>query len=431
MKGGQVLLNGYYIALCLVAFTIPLLNILSSISIILAVLFWLLSGQYKHVIKNLKEKPILIGWIVFFLYHAASYFWSTDKNQSLFDTQTKLSFFVLPIIISANNNFSVKWLTRILLSFTTVVTLSAVFCIARAIITYASTGATAQFFYHPLVQGFEPNAVYFAWYVLFTISALLFINLSGYPIIHYKAIRYFSILILIVFFILLSSRLLLVLGILMLLPMYYRKQLSTFTIKSKILIVGALALIILMIAIVPNPIRTRYKSALTATKQQGISPEGKPNLQFSDLTLRPFIWKMGWQNINEHNLWWYGCGNGDVKTLQTEKVYKDYASKGYDLTYTANLGNYDMHNMYLQALYMLGIPGLLLLVWLVFTPFFYINRLSLLTRPFWVFHISSVFFMAQEAILQTQVGIVPYTFFTMLFWAMVNKKITSPLLQAA
>jgi hypothetical protein len=65
---------------------------------------------------------------------------------------------------------------------------------------------------------------------------------------------------------------------------------------------------------------------------------------------------------------------------------------------------------------MLGIPGALLLLVLALQPFLIAFSAAWTNRLWIVFTGVSLLFMMQEAALQTQAGIVFYSFFSALFW---------------
>ena len=133
-----------------------------------------------------------------------------------------------------------------------------------------------------------------------------------------------------------------------------------------------------------------------------------------NLTLRLFLWRLGMENVREHNLWWYGAGNGDVSLLQNAKLDQNGVGDIYNPAQRSNLYNVNLHNMYLEILIMLGIPGVLCLLIIVFSPFFYYKNKKY--RPFFLlFCTIAAIFLFQEAAFQTEAGTVFYVLFMQIF----------------
>jgi len=81
----------------------------------------------------------------------------------------------------------------------------------------------------------------------------------------------------------------------------------------------------------------------------------------------------------------------------------------------SDLFNVNLHNMYVQSLFMLGIPGLAVFLAIMLGPFFALRYIREKTI-FLIFQITAILFMMQESALQTHAGIVFFTFFSQVFW---------------
>src|SRR5690242_1300674 len=84
--------------LCVLAFLIPFPYIFSAICIGIILILWLLSVNYKDLVVNLSKRRVIWAWMVYFLLHVISYSYSSNKAQSAFDLQSKLSIFFLPVV---------------------------------------------------------------------------------------------------------------------------------------------------------------------------------------------------------------------------------------------------------------------------------------------------------------------------------------------
>lgn len=404
----------YFFALYLTAFLIPFPYSFTSAAIIFTALTWLFTVDIKGILPALKQRKALWVFIAFFIAHACSYFYSADKSESLFDLQTKLSLLILPLIVGTGPSLDKAKTEKLFGAFISGLTLIALYCIIKAFGKWQSGHNTEVFFYHNLIDGLSANAVYYALYSFMGLSILVLYQWED-SILKWKLAYYFVLLVLVIFFILLSSKTLLLLLFVLLVPVYLRK-LFLRSRKTAIAVSFIGILLIGLISFTHNPIRTRYIDLTENSDQKDWKPElsNGQKQHFNNLTLRLFLWQTALNNVQEHNLWLKGCGNGGVKQLQKQKILS-YGSNNKLLNVDPPLWDYNLHNMYLQVLMMLGLPGLVLFVLLLIMPFFMGRKLK-----DWVlfafFNISIVIFMFQEAALQTQAGILFFLFFSMVFY---------------
>ncbi len=398
------------IVFCLLAFFLPFPYIFAPPLIVCLVILWLITLKPGQLYHNFKERKVLWIWLAYFFLFAISYTYSYNKKQSLFDLQSKLCFIIMPLVIGAGGPILKKMLERILFYFSIGVTCIALFCMIRSYIIWHQTHYTLILFYNNLTKGFDQNAVYEALYAIFSIISLLVFPWED----HFKKNKIFKILLVLIqlsFFILLSSRTLLVLFFLIIIPVFIR-QAHKINKLVTLSILFSLAAFLFFLFTTQNPIKHRYMEIVHTENGKIEMRHDTTIYNFNNLTLRLFLWKTGIGNIRKHNLWWIGAGNGDAQDIQNKK-FSEYSA--VDTNIVNPLLNLNMHNMYLQSLIMVGIPGLILFIMLVFSPFLYIkyNELGSLIL---IFNLIACIFMIQESSFQTQAGIIYYSFFSMLFW---------------
>lgn len=414
-------------ALCILAFLIPFPFIFGSYAIVLLSLLWILNGDFKGSFQRFKANKVLWAWVAYYVLNALSYFYSENKGQSLFDIGAKMSILLLPFVIGAGTPISKKLFERVLVFFISSLSIVAVISIIHAIVRCYREGYIYKpfFFYHDLVAGFDSSAVYMALYCLFSLACLLMLQWQHFFTGKYKWVKVLLIVWQILFFILLSSRLLIILFFILLVPFYIRKAF-----KHKGWGIGRLAIIAVFFAIIgggvfttDNPVKNRFNDMfqkdLSIAWQDDYSQI--PQDSFSNVTLRLMLWRFGYENMQEHNLWLKGAGNGDAVDLQNQKLEQH----GFDIdaakdNVRSEFYNINLHNMFFQVLMMIGIPGLLLYIIMVFSPLLALQGMEY-RHIFFVFHVSMLFFMFQEAIFQTQAGIVFYSVFSMIFWNLKYK----------
>jgi O-antigen ligase len=222
-----------------------------------------------------------------------------------------------------------------------------------------------------------------------------------------------------VFFVLLSSRTLLLLFALLPVPafLWYRLQKKR---RSQVWLL-AVALLIAgsatFIAFTDNPVRNRFIDiARTEDLQEAFLPDYRAHDQkFNNLTTRLFLWRVGIETAREHNLWWRGAGAGDVHYLTDARMDELGIRDIYNDASPSYFHGTNMHNMPLQVLLTVGLLGVFLLLWMLVAPI--VRQMRGVEGIFWrTLAVTFALVMLQEAAFQTQAGIVPFAFFTNLFW---------------
>lgn len=409
----------HYVLCCILAFLIPFPFFLAPVVIILIAAAWLLAGNYQGFFSYFKRSPVLIGWAVFYALHVWSYFYSTDKAVAGFELEKKLSFVVLPIILYAPFYRHRRQVSVLLFSFIAGISLIALWCLARAVYLWMDDGDTGHFFYHALAQGTEANAVYVSWYVISALSLLFFMpwRESGLPIT--TPLRWSLSLLLTLFLILLSSRLLIALFLIILLPVLIWQSALRGRRRGPLLAgLGLLLVVAGGMAFTKNPVSQRFQEVFTKDLRQSYYSDYRSrDQQFTNLTLRVFLWRVGVDNLNAGGTqrWLLGTGTGDVLRYQKERMHELGIRDVYSKEYPSPYAGISLHNMYVQSLVMLGIAGFLLMCYLAFWPLGlrrrWPGRLPLLL----IMGISAAF-MFQESALQTQAGVVFYVFFSILLY---------------
>lgn len=408
-----------YILLYTLAFLLPISFGYSSLCIIALIPVWLISANYPHFFREIKKKKIIWAFVLYFLLFALSYFNSDNTDQSAFDILAKTPLLILPIIIGAGLKLTEKQLEHALVCFLLGVLFTGVVSIYDAIYGWLSSHSENEFFYHELVSEFQLNAVYMALYSFLAVAMLLLRKWQYY----FKSkltVIFKSILILFfsVYFFLLAARMLILLFVVFLIPYFAYKRFKH-NLKSAALIslLAIAATTFIVFLATDNPVKKRFadifnKDLSIVTLDNYADVEES---DFSNLTLRLFMWRVCIDNVRDNNLWIAGAGNGDAQQLQNDKM-KEYGIRNIhpELALRSPLYNVNVHNMYLQSLLMVGILGIITLLTITIYPYLYLNKLRL--YPFFLaFHVSSFFFMMQESMLQTQAGIVYYALFYSIF----------------
>lgn len=379
---------------------------------------WLLSGNWREGLQQFIRSPVFIGWLIFYGLHILSYFYSINKEVAGFELEKKLSFAVLPLVLYGSFYHQSNRFAKLLLSFIAGVSVIALWCMARATFLFSTDGDTGHLFYHSLAKGTDANAVYLSWYVISALALLFFIPWQQYGFLKGRKWRWTAAMFLSIFLILLSSRLLLVLFVVLLILVLIRQLLSQKkrnpVITGGILFAGILTLGIL--SFTANPVSKRFHEVLNKNMDQSFYANYKGRDQsFNNLTLRVFLWRVGIDNLRQYQLWLFGTGTGDLDTYQDRRMDELGIERIYAQEYRSDYAGISLHNMYIQSLVALGIPGFITCCYLVWWP------LGLRRRwpgksAFLMMMAVSALFMCQESALQTQAGIVFYVFFSVILY---------------
>ncbi len=409
---------------CALAFCIPFPFQYATICIWLLALCWLAGGNYRDTLRRFGRSIPSWLWVAYFALHAAAYFYSIDKDQSLFDTVGKLSYILLPFLIGAGYRYSLRGMAAILGSFIAGLTIVLGICLWNAYGYWREEHLLSHFFYHELPRGFDANAVYMAWYACGALAALLLFpwREAGFRWVVWA--RWIVVLFLSGVLLLLASRLALVFYLLLIIPAFglqlFRRYRLWLAVPLLAIGIGLGGLYVL--GRTQNPIHKRFTDVMhpdlsTVTKEDYAGDEP----HWTNLTLRLFVWRMALENMELHHLWWRGTGNGDAHTYQNARImshgipYLEEHSPQRSTLYKVNL-----HNMYLQSLLMFGLPGFVIFLVLAVGPMFRLRAMGAAAWAFALFHLSAILFFLQESALQTQAGVIYYCFFSALFWAGVK-----------
>lgn len=222
---------------------------------------------------------------------------------------------------------------------------------------------------------------------------------------------------------------LLLLSVIFLIP-YYLVFVFRTRLNIRNIAIGAFVFILVFcgLAFFDNPIKSRFDEFFNKKTELAFLDDytDVKEEEFNTFTLRLMLWRIGIENIAENNLWLTGCGNGDAQAMQNNKL-KEYGLRNFheELAARSPLYNINLHNMYLQSLIMVGVLGFILLVYITINPFF-IYKKKLFFKIFIPFHVSTIFFMMQEAMFQTQAGLAYYSFFSVIYYNFYysNKNVT-------
>jgi hypothetical protein len=408
------------IGFCLLAWVIPFPFIYSAVGAGIAI-----GGAVcflgPRVFRNFSHRKQLWAWVALYVWHACSWFWSADKGQAYADLETKLSLMLLPVAIGSSGLLHRRNLQKVVVAFIIGLAGVACWCMWQSWQRYQLSGDLSTLFYHQLVQGLEANAVYVGWY---TITALLFLLLEPVeiPVFKHAWVRLLLMLILVPFFLLLTARTLLLFFVFVGLPVALMHSFRKQVLPSNRLLIWATVVLMASLSVVAfrNPsIQARFQELQKSRPELSFLPHYHgEDREFGNLNVRLFLWRVGISSLTATpQILFAGTGVGDVHEATNQKIralgIEDMEATSPERSPFYNI---NLHNTFVHIALMTGLIGLILLLTGVFTPVPAAVR-QFKTYPFdLLFHSSSVIFMMQEAVFQTQAGVIFY----ILFWSLLT-----------
>ena len=364
----------------------------------------LIYGDYNQlkIKKNWIKLSIVSLWLIPFI----QLLLLNKVDEYLNNLITKITLFLIPILILIGYQSNKINLSRILKFFIYGSVTASLFCLINAVISYyflkndnAFTYTSLSLFHHP---------TYFTMYLNFVVGIIYLNNLK--PIKNFKLPTNLSLIIIsfLSFFILFaSSRVGWITNILV--HLFF---ISCMLFKKKI---SKKAIIYFLILMVPfstviyknKTIQSRFNEIIHYTFQK----IDQKKVQ-SSTSARKIIWSTSFKLIKEK--WITGYGTGQSKKVLQEQFKKD----GYDFFFKRN---YNSHNQYIQVFIDQGVFGFLLLVFFTFGMLY----LSLQQYDFIyaLFLVIMILNFMTESILETQSGVIFFAFFnTIFFFQWFNKK---------
>jgi len=387
-----------------IPFFLPLEKTTVRFLMVIFTLTCLIYGDYSKlkVKKNLIKISIITLWLLPFI----QLLLLNKIDENLNKLITKITLFLIPILILIGYHPNKINLSRILKFFIYGSVTASLICLINALISYYFLKDDNVFLYTSLSLLHHPS--YFTMYLNFVVGIIYLNNLK--PIKNFKLSINLSLIIVgfLSFFILFASSRTgwitnIIIHLFFISLMLYNKKIS-----RKAIIYFLILMIPFTTVIYTNKtMQSRFNEIITYTFQKMDQKEVR-----SSTTTRKIIWSTSFKLIKEK--WITGYGTGMSKKVVQEQFKKN----GYDYLIKRN---YNSHNQYIQVFIDQGVFGFLLLVFFTFGMLY----LSLKQYDFIyaLFLVVMILNFMTESILETQSGVIFFAFFnTIFFFQWFNKK---------
>jgi len=405
--------QSYVYLFYVLSFLLPLHRMIIPYAIALIILNWLLEGKFRKkykLIRSSRSRQQVLCFASLYVFYLIGLIYSSNffgQEGALFDIQVKLSLIVFPLIFATLPEDSLNFKIRIIAMklFVAGCFVAILICFASAIIDYINTGYKHEFYYTYISFFMHPS--YFSMYLNVAI-AILFYSLffdDQQKTKIYIIILVFLCCCFVIFNILLSSKAGLIgMGILITSTVMYMAIWKKMLINAILLAAITFIIVVAFLKILPYS-TMRMNTVKEVVKKEQISE--KEEVESS--AERLLVWGVAWEIIKGDFI--IGAGTGDVKHEMLEK----YKERNYNSAVALRL---NAHNQYLQTFIAIGFIGFIVLVMSLLLPLIYSYKKQ--DYIYFMFLILIMFNFLVESMLETQAGVVFYSFMNILLFSTVK-----------
>jgi O-antigen ligase len=393
------------------------LRAISSISIGLILLAGLARLKIKGE-KFFKKDPLnvfVLGCVLLYVAKCFALLYTHNMHEGLKHLQKTSALVFVPLAMYVNISFVNRTVFKKLftwLAFT--IAIAAFYCLCIAFKRYTSGAPSIVFFYFDLVKPLSQHAIQLS---IICFICLIFLcestndhsfSLPGKA--HIALIIFLS-----VFLFLLSSKLILVFYIAYLIYFFSRKMPFRKTSRGlRYTLIGLSVIAVALIFTTKNPIENRFRDIVSGDfdfyKRERFSQAN----YFNGLQFRLLQWRFVSEIMHETNSWMLGLSPGDAQSYLDQKYISTNMYQGKPGTDQRGFLGYHTHNQFLQSFLQNGIPGLALFLLACFG----LIQMMRVRRNV-ILNITAVLLLLYcftDAILETQYGLVIFTFFPALVY---------------
>ncbi|MEJ8841058.1 O-antigen ligase family protein [Lacibacter sp. H375] len=335
---------------------LPLMPVVTNIILGFIVIVSFRFNSLKEKFQLLKAQPYMLLFLLYYLLHLLSFFWSNDKSEATTQLSMRLPILIFPLTIGSLVINSVLK-DRIIYAIAIVTTAAALISLGLSFSQYRTTGNSGYLYNDSLTIHFVLQSIYVAMLVNISIVGLIYLLSKRPSFIKIPGLLYLAIFVLFGYHFLLASRsaMIILYGGIFLFAVYYiikkRKYLEGTT-----LILGMFIGSFILFKFFPKTVQ-RFKE-LTYTNYQYGSTAAESHYdmklseeQWNGANTRLALWSCGWEVAKKNLI--TGVGIGD----RIQAVNEVYKARNFTMAIQTKK---NVHNSYLDALLTFGVGGLFL-----------------------------------------------------------------------
>ena len=364
--------------------------------IIIIGLSWIFSFSFKEKLQRFMKNPAAIAFVLLYLLHLVSLFYTENYSEGWNDLRLKISFLLLPFFMMTVQFIYNEQRMVILKLFAVLMMLMALTDLTNAFLEYFLNGNQETFYYIHLPYVLASKVHYVAWYYSFAIFISIYHLISSHS---NRALWFLGLLILLFSLILLSSRAFIlafiVVFILSFLKWFKTAKTSRFMLAK---LLSFATLFIFTLLLIPSTNLRLNDTVVELQKMFGYDTPKQTNP-------RVFIWRYGADLIAKNPI--FGFGVGDAKgELSAALESCDAMFWNGERNIPIQNKNYNFHNQFMQTWAEVGIFGFLILLFIMIYPF-----LLKSSHPLFLIFIGLTFIgCLTESMFERQAGVVLFAF---------------------
>jgi O-antigen ligase len=355
----------FLLAFC---FTLPISQLISSRILIVAVIVSLFFTKRKISFSSFLNQ----SWdlLFFFSILLIGLLYSKDLTVGFRQIETSLSFVGIPIFVYAISDFTKEKLNQACYAFIIGVLAACLICIGYAVFVFYETSNIQAFFYNKLTLPIDSHPTYFAYFLIFAITYLLYTLYYEHMKISAKLVSACVVFLFII--LLLTGGQTVFISLLLVFSFFILKYLLGEKSKKETLVVSMVVAMILLMFTTIITFQNNDKLFLVSGQ--------------NDYWERMILWESAIHaNLNPL----FGVGTGDYNDVLNEYYRSHSLAK-----FAAN--SFNSHNQFIQIYFSNGVLGLIGFLILLGRPLYLSvksqNLLGILVFfPFLIYGITEVF----------------------------------------
>jgi O-antigen ligase len=335
---------------------LPLMPVITNIILGFIVIISFSTNSPRQKLQLLKDRPYMLLFILYYLLHLLSFFWSDDKSEATTQLSMRLPLFIFPLAIGTLMIGS-QLRDRIIYAIAIVTTGAALISLGLSFSQYSTTGNSGYLYNDSLTMHFVLQSIYVAMLVNISIVGLIYLLSKRPSFIKMPGLLYLAIVVLFGYHFLLASRsaMIILYGGLFLFAVYYiikkRKYLEGIT-----LILGMFIGSFILFKFFPKTVQRFKELTYTSFQYSSTAAESHYDMQldskqWNGANTRLALWSCGWEVAKNNMI--IGVGIGD----RIQAVNEVYKARNFTMAIETKK---NVHNSYLDALLTFGIGGLFL-----------------------------------------------------------------------
>jgi O-antigen ligase len=346
----------WFVLLLFISLFLPLMPVITNIILGVIIIISFNTNSVKQKLQLLKARPYMLLFLLYYLLHLLSFFWSDDKAEATTQLSMRLPLFIFPLAIGTLVIDS-KLKDRIIYAIPIVTTGAALISLCLSFSQYSATGNSGYLYNDSLTMHFVLQSIYVAMLVNISIVGLIYLLSKRPSFIKMPGLLYLAIVVLFGYHFLLASRsaMIILYGGLFLFAVYYiikkRKYLEGVT-----LILGMFIGSFILFKFFPKTVQRFKELTYTSFQYSSTAAESHYDMQLNSeqwngANTRLALWSCGWEVAKNNMI--TGVGIGD----RIQAVNEVYKARNFTMAIETKK---NVHNSYLDALLTFGIGGLLL-----------------------------------------------------------------------